>query len=127
MYEDDSFLTLTIAERIGLVCVTLVLSIALIWLFWVTIKKVKPWMRPLLALVFLYVFIWLSPQIYYLYYLQIFDFLDWQNVIHPPFNPLTIISLLTFTESGKLADHGKGVLGWILILIAFCQPKLARH
>ncbi|MEP2979181.1 MAG: hypothetical protein ABJO86_06835 [Lentilitoribacter sp.] len=123
MYENDSFLTLTVAERIGLVCVTLLLSAALIWLFWVAIKRVNIWVRPLLALVFLYVFIWLSPQIYYLYYLVIFDFLDFKNVIHPPFNPLTLFNLLTFTESGKLADHGKGVLGWILIALSFLHLR----
>lgn len=123
MYENDSFLTLSVAERIGLVCVTLLLSAALIWLFWVAIKRVNIWIRPLLALVFLYVFIWLSPQIYYLYYLVIFDFLDLKNVIHPPFNPLTLFNLLTFTESGKLADHGKGVLGWILIVLSFLHLR----
>lgn len=123
MYENDSFLTLSIAERIGLVCVTLVLSAVLIWLFWLTIKRLNIWIRPMLALVFLYVFIWLSPQIYYLYYLVIFDFLDFKNVIHPPFNPLTLLNLLMFTESGKLADHGKGVLGWILIILSFLKPK----
>ncbi|MEP3196545.1 MAG: hypothetical protein ABJO57_01630 [Lentilitoribacter sp.] len=123
MYENDSFLTLTVAERIGLVCVTLLLSAALIWLFWVAIKRVNFWVCPLLALVFLYVFIWLSPQIYYLYYLVIFDFLDFKNVIHPPFNPLTLFNLLTFTESGKLADHGKGVLGWILIALSFLHLR----
>lgn len=126
MYENDSFLTLSIAERIGLLCVTLVLSVVLIWLFWLTIKRLNIWLRPLLALLFLYVFIWLSPQIYYLYYLVIFDFLDFKNVIHPPFNPLTLLKLLTFTESGKLADHGKGVLGWILIILSFLKPKPAR-
>lgn len=126
MYENDSFLTLSIAERIGLVCVTLVLSAFLIWLFWLTIKRLNIWIRPMLALVFLYVFIWLSPQIYYLYYLVIFDFLEFKNVIHPPFNPLTLLNLLTFTESGKLADHGKGVLGWILIILSFFMPKPVR-
>lgn len=123
MYENDSFLTLSVAERIGLVCVTLLLSAALIWLFWVAIKRVNIWIRPLLGLVFLYLFIWLSPQIYYLYYLVIFDFLDLKNVIHPPFNPLTLFNLLTFTESGKLADHGKGVLGWILIVLSFLHLR----
>ena len=54
MYENDSFLTLSIAERIGLVCVTLVLSAVLIWLFWLTIKRLNIWLRPLLAMVFLY-------------------------------------------------------------------------
>ena len=123
MYENDSFLTLSIIERIGLLCVTLLLSIALIWLFWKAIYRINVWLRPFLALVFLYLFIWLSPQIYYLYYLVIFDFLDFKNVIHPPFNPLTLFNLLTFSESGKLADHGKGVLGWILIALSFLHLR----
>lgn len=126
MYENDSFLTLSTAERIGLVSVTLLLSFLLIWLFWMTKKHVNIWIRPLLALVFLYLFIWLSPQIYYLYYLIIFDFLDIKNVIHPPFNPLTLLNLLAFSESEKLADHGKGILGWILIILSFLNPKLTR-
>jgi hypothetical protein len=123
MYENDSFLTLSIIEHIGLLSVTLVLSIALIWLFWKTIYWVNVWLRPFFALMFLYLFIWLSPQIYYLYYLVIFDFLDFKNVIHSPFNPLTLFNLLTFTESGKLADHGKGVLGWILIALSFLHLR----
>ena len=126
MYENDSFLTLSIIERIGLLCVTFVLSVALIWLFWLTIPRLNIWLRQFLALVFLYVFIWLSPQVYYLYYLVIFDFLDFKNVIHHPFNPLTLLNLLTFTESEKLANHGKGVLGWILIALSFLKPKPVR-
>lgn len=124
MYESDSFLTLTMIERIGLVCVTLALTLVGLLAFAKFSRKYNLAIRLLAAVAVLYLFIWLSPQVYYLYYLQIFDFLEFKNVIHMPPNPLKILSLLSFTESGRLSHHGQGVLGWMLIALSFWKRNM---
>lgn len=115
MYENDSFLTLAMGERIGLVCVTLALSLFVIYAYRALSFKRSFAIRFSLAFVCLYLFVWLSPQVYYQYYLQIFDFLEFKNVIHSPPSPIKLLKLLTFTESYRLSHHGQGILGWILI------------
>tara|TARA_R110002126_G_scaffold126726_1_gene268915 strand:+ start:281 stop:685 length:405 start_codon:yes stop_codon:yes gene_type:complete len=119
MYENDSFLTLSMSERIGLVCVTLALSLFVIYAYRALSFKRSFGIRIGLAFVCLYLFVWLSPQAYYQYYLQIFDFLEFKNVIHSPPNPIVLLKLLTFTESDRLSHHGQGILGWILINMSF--------
>jgi hypothetical protein len=115
MYQNDSFLTLAMGERIGLICVTLALSLLLIYAYRLLIFKRHAALRIGLAFICLYLFVWLSPQVHYQYYLQIFDFLNFKNVIQSPPNPFILLKLLTFTESDRLSHHGQGILGWILI------------
>ncbi|WP_298428853.1 hypothetical protein [uncultured Jannaschia sp.] len=119
-YEGDSFFTLTTSERAGLVLVALAL-----WAAAIAVARRLPGPRGLRiagALVLAWAVLWLSPQLFYLYYLAIFDGLPWQIVIGTPPTPLDLGRLLTFTGRETLAAHSQGVLLWSLVLVAGVSP-----
>ena len=117
-YDGDSFFTLSMAGRVGL----LLLSAALSVLFIVLSHRVaRGWpvaVRPILALLLFWLFVWLSPQVYYLYYRFLIPDLPLQWVLKTPPGPLDIVRLLIFQGRETLSDHGKALLGWGLIAAA---------
>ena len=123
-YDGDSFFTLSLAGRIGLVALSCLLSSLTIWISWRLGRSRRIATRVLIALAALYIFAWISPQIYYGYYLMIFDGLPLQIVIQTPPSPPEAALLLTFQADATLSDHGKGVLGWLLI--ATCLVRTNR-
>ena len=123
MYDGDSFYTLTMAGRIGLVCLSMAMATATIWLF---LKTSRNFPRPVkipIAIAFLWLFVWLSPQIYYFYYMLIFDFLEFKIIPGLPPGPIEIFRLLTFSDDFNFSKHGKGILGWAMILMALWPLK----
>lgn len=119
MYENDSFFTLSMVEQVGLVVISLCLAGATLWLFYKIGKRMRITSRVVTSLLFFWAFIWLSPQVYYLYYLLLFDYLDYQNVIQAAPNVHEIISILTFNDNANLSFHSKAIFGWMLIAMAF--------
>ena len=121
MYDGDSFFTLSIAGQIGLVVLTIILSILMImlthrvalmirWKVWAVVS----------ALTLFWLFVWLSPQVYYLYYQMIFTGLPWQAVVSwPPPAGESLVDLILFRGEGTLSNHGKGALFWIMAATAF--------
>ncbi|MGB0410285.1 MAG: hypothetical protein ACPGFA_01750 [Pikeienuella sp.] len=121
MYDGDSFFTLGIGGQIGLVIVTIILSIATImlthrvaimirWKVWAVVS----------ALTLFWLFVWLSPQVYYLYYQMIFTGLPWQVVVSwPPPAGETLVDMILFRGEATLSNHGKGALFWIMAATAF--------
>jgi len=76
------------------------------------------------SLALFWLFIWLSPQVYYMYYRMIIPDLPLQWVIWPPENPLTAFKYLFFQGPQNLSAHGQGLLGWWLIVAPFLRwPK----
>ena len=65
-----------------------------------------------------WLFVWLSPQVYYQYYRLIFDGLPVQWVVGRP-ELGEAMRLLTFTGPANLSAHGQGVLGWAMLCVAF--------
>ena len=128
-YEGDSFYTLGRIERTGLMALTLFLSGILL-----IVRAYKSHylhrFRGLIAhatLVFpvldlcaafslFYLFVWLSPQVYYLYYFIIFNDLPLQLVIKEGPEILQIVKLLTMNDQPVLSLHGQGLLGRSLII-----------
>jgi hypothetical protein len=119
MYEGDTFFNLTILGRSGLVALSITLFVVTMTAFYVIAKRISLVTRIVTAMVFLWAFIWLSPQIYYLYYIFLFEGLPLQNVIHQPPNAQEILSIMTFTSDAWLSAHAKAVLGWAMILLSF--------
>lgn len=76
------------------------------------------------AVFIMWVFIWLSPQAYYLYDLTVFDALPWQIVIRNPPEFHAIVEHLTFSGPATLASHAKGALAWLLVLYAAAGPLI---
>ncbi len=122
-YDGDSFFTLSLAGRIGLVALSGLLSAVTIWIAWRLGRKRRAATRIFIALAALYLFTWLSPQIYYAYYLMIFDSLPLQIVIHSPPSPSDVALLLTFQADATLSDHSKGALGWLLIAVSLIPGR----
>lgn len=118
MYSEDTFFHLTVPGRIGLVILSLMLSALTIGLFWKISSRFKLLVKVLIAVVFIWSFIWLSPQAYYLYYIQLIDGLPLQNVIQRPPSLVEIFQTITFTGKSNLSNHGKGLVFWAMILIA---------
>jgi hypothetical protein len=65
-----------------------------------------------------WLFLWLSPQVYYLFYQLIFAGLPVQIVITWPPGAETVLRRLTFTGPATLSAHGQGLLGWALLVLA---------
>ncbi len=124
LYDGDSFFTLGFAGRAGLIALSVFLSVVTIRASRRIGRRRRIITRILIALAALYLFTWLSPQIYYAYYLMIFDGLPLQIVIQPPPSPGDVARLLTFQLNATLSDHGKGALGWLLIAASLIPPHL---
>ena len=123
MYDGDSFFSLTVTGRIGLVILSLALAALTAAVFVKTSCRMSRPARLVLAPVYLWVFVWLSPQVYYLYYVTLFDHLPLQNVVQFPPGPFEIAQLLSFAGKSSLSRHSAGLLGWGLIVLAVvCHP-----
>jgi len=106
MYEGDSFFTLSPMGRAGLVLLSILLSGALIWMT-AGLARAKPLpVRLAIAALAFYGFVWLSPQIYYVYYIMIFDTLPWQTVIKAPPGGGDLVKIMLFQGGATLSAHG---------------------
>lgn len=119
MYEADTFFNLSILARVGLAALSITLFGLTLAAFYLVAKRMSLASRLVTAMVFLWVFIWLSPQIYYIYYMLLFDGLQLQNVIHPPPNAQEIFAIMTFSDKVIISAHAKAILGWAMILLSF--------
>lgn len=120
MYGEDSFFTLGPWERLGL----LALSAGLAGL---TLLAARAGHRLLggglslrisLALVLLWGFDWLSPQVYYAYYRAIIPDLPAQWVVGWPPPPWRVGEILALLGPATLSEHAKAALGWGLLVWA---------
>jgi hypothetical protein len=126
MYAEDSFFTLTIEARLGLVLLSSMLGgLALIFL-WRIVDSRNLVVRLILSVVCFTAFVWLTPQIYYVYYLAIFDALSWQVVIDWPPPASELIDLLLFRDRQNLSFHARGALGWTMLVLAVIKPHVSQ-
>ena len=68
MYQNDSFQTLTLTQQVGLLILSLVLLTCTLWITYRITKNRSLSIRLLVAVIIFWLFLWLSPQIYYAYY-----------------------------------------------------------
>lgn len=137
-YEGDSFHTLSESGQVGLLLLSLALAVALIGLAaaktWHLYRAAGAWSFPRLPgfilldglanLLLFWLFVWLSPQAYYAYYLVLFDDITWQWVVKPPPGLGVMLDLLAMPRTGSLSDHGLGLLGRALVLLSLTAPAL---
>lgn len=126
MYANDSFHTLTPLGQFGLALLSLGLTAVVLFAAWRFMGQRATAVRLALGVGLFYGFVWLSPQIYYGYYLMLFEGLPWQNVLKPPPGPLSLLVLIAFQGSATLSAHALGLLGWSLIAMALAKPHLHR-
>ena len=115
MYRDDSFFTLGLLEAAGLLVVTALLALGVLALAR-RLRRAGPGRRLVAAAGLFWLFLWLSPQVYYAYYQLILDGLPVQIVIGWPPGAETVLRRLAFAGPATLAAHGQGVLGWVLVV-----------
>lgn len=127
MYEGDSFFTLTLAGQAGLAVLSLVLTAAMVLLTLVAAPGRRVWFRVLVAVGLFHAFVWLSPQVYYTYYRAIIPGLPLQWVIGQLPGVEETARLLLFMARDTLSDHGKGVMGWVMLLAALAPTRLFRR
>ena len=121
MYDGDSFWTLGLWGRVGLVALSAVLALGWLW----AVRR-APGRWPVRAAVWagaFCLFVWLSPQVYYLYYLTIFDGLPVQWVIRWPPDWLEPFRLLTLHAKSSLSDHGKALMGWLGLALVLTRRR----
>jgi len=123
MYANDSIHTLTITQQIGLGFISLALLSMMIFLSLKLFKNKRLVVRIIIAIGLFYLFAWLSPQLYYAYYLLIFLDLPIQIVIKAPPSFGSIVKILTLQNSTTLSDHSLAFLGWALISLALMKRR----
>lgn len=128
MYREDPFFTLSMGGQVGLAALSAVLTLLTVYAAASPFRKfqfdngcVQLLSRLAVAVFLLWSFVWLSPQVYYLYFQMIFSGLPWQVVIKEPPGPGSIAGLLLFRGDTTLSNHSKGLLGWMLLLYAFAR------
>ena len=127
MYADDSFFTLSYAGQVGLVVLSLVLSVAMVGVIYLATRKLPRLAAAGVAVLGFWAFDWLSPQVYYIYYMTQFDGLPLQTVIRYPPSPQSVIRLATFHDEATLSAHGRGLLAWMLIAVALWGRRDQSH
>lgn len=124
MYSRDSFFDLTPWGQVGLAAISLTLFALMIFLSRKLLRPYGTWLRVVGALVLFWIFVWVSPQIYYTYYRMIIPDLPLQWVIWPPNTPGEALRMLIFSYRANLSAHGQGVLGWAVIAAPFVRGRL---
>ncbi|MEM9045280.1 MAG: hypothetical protein AAGC81_11325 [Pseudomonadota bacterium] len=122
MYEQDSFFDLTPLGQAGLVVISATLFVLMLLAARRGFRWRSVWLRFVGALVLFWLFVWISPQVYYTYYLTLFEGLPIQWVIWPPASPVEAFGLLFFQGPQNLSAHSQGLLGWSLLAISLIKP-----
>ena len=119
MYQQDSFFDLSQWERVGLVCISAMLAILFLFASYRLLRNKPILIRLSGALILFWVFVWVSPQIYYTYYRMIIPDLPLQWVIWPPASPVDALRMMVFSGPQNLSAHSQGILGWVLLVAPF--------
>jgi len=125
MYDQDTFFQLSKLGQAGLTLLSFLLALILAHLSRVIFRKIPGinlavdlTLRLFTVIGIFWLFLWLSPQIYYIYYQFLIDSLPWQNIISTPPTARDLSCILLLQNTNSLAQHSKAVLGWFLILLA---------
>ena len=77
----------------------------------------------MVATILFFGFVWLSPQVYYTYYMTLFDGLPWQVVVKEPPSWRHLYGLMTFGGQTNLSAHSQGILGWLFLGVSVFSGK----
>ena len=124
-YNNDSFSTLTPSQQIGLLILSSVLWGLTLWGTHCLIKNKKMALRLIISGCIFFLFIWLSPQVYYAYYQILWPDLAWQIVIQSPPRITHLLELITFSGRATTSWHARGLVGASLLILAML-PALKK-
>ena len=123
MCANDSIHTITVIQQIGLGFISLTLLSMMIFLSLKLFRNKPMIVRIMVAIGLFYLFVWLSPQLYYAYYILIFEDLPIQLVIKAPPGIWPLVKILTLQNNTRLSDHSLAFLDWVLISLALLKQK----
>jgi len=126
MYSRDSFFNLSVPGQMGLLAISTALAMVMLGACWYLTKGRRSPVRLAMGATLFFVFEWFSPQIYYTYYILLFD-VPWQVVIGTPPSFIQLVQLLTFSGDMTLSFHSRGLLGWAMLLAAALRPWLIKE
>lgn len=119
MYSEDSFYTLGTYGRLAVIAVSLGMFAVLLALGYVLAKARKGVVRIAIGMFLFWIFVWLSPQVYYTLYQFLFEGLPRQWVVGNPPMADELVRLIIFSDRQTLSAHGQGVLFWALMLLSW--------
>ena len=99
---------------LALVALSIAIIVTAAWLVFFLGKRVGFFLIPVVAVTY-WVLISVAPQIYYLYYIAIFDGLPWQWVVQAV--PLRrLVDLALFQTRANLSELCQGLGFWVLLV-----------
>lgn len=120
----DSFFTLTLLERIGLVTLSLAMLLSFAAVSCMIFRRFGGIVGVFVVGLLYWAFLWGAPQIYYLYYLAIFDGLPWQWVLG---DPPALGKLVMFQERATLSAISQGAGFWVVLGVGLgCAAHKSR-
>jgi len=125
MYAGDSFFSLSTGGTIGLAVLSGVLAFAVLCGAIRLMRGRGIVARLVIGAVVFAAFVWLSPQVYYAYYIFLFEDLPLQWVVRIPTAGI-FFETISFTGRSTLSAHGKGALFWVLVIAAAMPRGLRR-
>lgn len=123
MYQQDSFFDLTPWGQVGLAGLSLVLFALSVIVTHLLLRRLPALGRVLGALVLFHIFVWVSPQIYYMYYRMVIPDLPLQWVIWSVPDATKALKMLVFQWRDNLSAHGQGILGWAMLIAPWLKTK----
>ncbi|MGB5866070.1 MAG: hypothetical protein WBG95_17415 [Sulfitobacter sp.] len=119
MYTDDSFYTLTLTGRLGVLALSGLLFLVTVGVSAALMRGRRAAVRLATGAFIFVLFVWLSPQAYYALYRFLIDGLPQQWVIGAPPPLEHLLGLITFTGMATLSEHGQGMLFWALVWLSW--------
>jgi hypothetical protein len=130
-HDTYTILHLTPWVRFGLVSLSAALAVLTLYLAHRAHKAIRterPWRKFIahltIAVAAFWLFIWLSPQIYYLFYMACLPGLPAQVVVGWPPSPANLIKLLRINFMADLPPIAQGLLGWAVLGQAIWHSRL---
>lgn len=117
MYEGDTFFMLAAGGQWALAVLSATLAFVAIGSVRLARRQID--MRavaPAIGIVLWWLFLWLTPQLYYLLYMALLDDLPLQLVVGWPPGAERMSELLLFRGKAALSDHALGTLGWAMLV-----------
>ncbi len=127
IYGNDSLFTLSGLQIAGVLGLAGVQAGAVLWSMRGLVRTLRWPQRFAAAIVAIWLFEWLSPQVFYTYYRAIIPGLPAQWVIGWPPSPSDLMLLAVFQSPPSLSAHGRAVLFWLLAAVALWPRRAAAN
>lgn len=127
LYAQDSLFTLSNLQIAGVLALALLQAGIAAWAVLRAGRGRCWWVRLVLAFTAIWLFEWLSPQVFYTYYRSIIPGLPAQWVIGWPPGPGALLALVTFQGPASLSAHGRAALAWALIALSLWPRRNAAN